>query len=437
MRSEDLFLAIGAVEEARLARSELYVSSSEQTEDRNMNVRPTRIIRNLLIAAILVSMLAITAYAVTGFLIYDNPEEMISAIFGDDTGFDHSEGSIQSDPWGGPEGILVEPTFDRIPADETVVAEDIAPYVDVVGQSIHFNDDTLTVDAFAYDSTTKCGFVTYLLENPNGVSGYKLGTNGGIWYDGRPDVVDFNLYGYPFIIQEKTTDTCLAATYYFKNDNRWGENLEISFSAEEPVLEPEQTAEILKELEADFREKLTPQQAVDEAMEQIGRAIFEENTQHLPDGMEMDLEIYRQDYAYQVLTHLQFQRQYQTAENRLVLPLPENTPMDSVRAGEGGVVVTPISMQIDVTDLTFLHENRDGQLRVHADNVDTVLIRYEDGTDYVVEDGYILNYTFALCSSATEWEEDNYNMLTYMFNRIVDVDKIDAVIINGTELPLE
>ena len=437
MRPEDLFLAIGAVEETRLARSELSVSSEKKQEDRKMKVKPTRILRNLLIAALLVSMLAVTAYAVTGFLIYDSPEEMIAAIFGDETGFDHNEGSIRPDPNGPPTGILVEPTFDRVAADEAVVAEDVAPYVDPVGQSIFFDGYTLTVDSFMYDSATKCGFVTYLLENPSGVSEYKLGTNGEIWYEGVPDIVDANLYGYPFIIQEKTTDTCLAATYYFKNDNRWGDNLELSFSAEEPVLEPEETTKLLKELEADFRKNLTPAQAIEEAIKQIGRAIFEENTRHLPDGMEMDMETYQQDYAYQVLTHLQFQRQYQTTENRLVIPLPENNPMPNIHAGNDGITVTPISMQIDVTDLTFLHEVQDGQVRVHADNVDTVVIRYKDGTEYMVEDGYILNYTFALCSSATEWEEDNYNMLTYMFNRIIDIDEVAAVIINGTELPVD
>lgn len=207
MRAEDLFAAIGAVEESRLARTELSVSSRENQEDRTMKIRPTRLIRNFFIAAVIVSMLAVTAYAVAGFLIYENPREMIAAIFGDSTGFDHSQGSIRPDPWGSPEGILVEPTFDRVPADEAVVAEDVAPYVDPVGQSVTFDGDTLTVDSFTYDSTTRCGFVTYLLENPAGVSGYKLQSNGEIWYDGRPDAVQVNQYGYSYIIQEKTTDT--------------------------------------------------------------------------------------------------------------------------------------------------------------------------------------------------------------------------------------
>lgn len=63
MRSEDLFLAIGSVEETRLARSELTVSSVHETEERTMKVRPTRMVRNLLIAAVIISMLAVTVSA--------------------------------------------------------------------------------------------------------------------------------------------------------------------------------------------------------------------------------------------------------------------------------------------------------------------------------------------------------------------------------------
>ena len=62
MTREDLFLAIGMVEESRLQRSELEVAASEQKTKKT-----GRIFRNLLIAAILVSMLAVTAYAARRF----------------------------------------------------------------------------------------------------------------------------------------------------------------------------------------------------------------------------------------------------------------------------------------------------------------------------------------------------------------------------------
>ena len=89
MKREDLFLAIGQVESSRLERSELAVPSREPEEDKTMSVRPRRIFRNLLIAAVIVSLLTVTAYAAVGYLIFESPEAMITAIFGDKTGYDH------------------------------------------------------------------------------------------------------------------------------------------------------------------------------------------------------------------------------------------------------------------------------------------------------------------------------------------------------------
>ena len=71
----DLFLAIGMVEESRLERSELEVTVSGAKPGKT-----GRIFRNFLIAAILVSMLAVTAYAVAGYLIFESPQAMITAI---------------------------------------------------------------------------------------------------------------------------------------------------------------------------------------------------------------------------------------------------------------------------------------------------------------------------------------------------------------------
>ena len=105
MTREELFAAIGMVEESRLQRSELTVSPEETGTNMRKN---RRIFRNFLIAAIIASMLAVTAYAVAGYLIFESPEDMITTIFGDKTGFDHSEGSIQPDPNGPPSGIIVE-----------------------------------------------------------------------------------------------------------------------------------------------------------------------------------------------------------------------------------------------------------------------------------------------------------------------------------------
>lgn len=453
MRAEDLFAAIGAVEESRLARTELNVSSRENQEDRTMKIRPTRLIRNFFIVAVIVSMLAVTAYAVAGFLIYENPREMIAAIFGDSTGFDHSQGSIRPDPWGSPEGILVEPTFDRVPADEAVVAEDVAPYVDPVGQSVTFDGDTLTVDSFTYDSTTRCGFVAYLLENPAGVSGYKLQSNGEIWYDGRPDAVQVNQYGYSYIIQEKTTDTCLAAAYYFRWDPRRGENLEMTLQRQERYTPEEFEALIAADVEK-LKQTMTPQDAMDRIRNNLGDKVFEE----IFAGMTQE-EIANQCYTEIVGCEVANRMDAESTSEALVIPLDQQQSLKGITAGDGAIRISPISLGLDITDLTFLHTDRHGNRNIDTGNVKSLVIRFKDGTEYTVFDGYILNYTFCVTDMpeenvATEIivspEEDpngegyayvenshGYCLLTCMFNRIIDVDTVTSVLINGTELSVD
>lgn len=384
---------------------------------------PGRVIRNLLIAAVIVSMLGVTALAVGGFLIFETPEEMLASVFGDNTGFDHSDGSITKDPWGGPEGILVEPTFDRVPADEAVVEENVAPFVSPVGQSISNGAATLTVDAYMYDSVTRCGLLTYTLEDPDGVT-YKLQSDGEVWYQGV-EPVDFSQYGYSYIIAEKSTDTRLAATYYFQYDRIRGDTLEISFN-EGDTLTDDQINALLVSLEEEIRQELTGEEAVEAVREKMGAAWFAASTAGIsPDGLA--------DYAYSVLTHERYRAQTETGE-KITVSFAEKSVLDNVTMANGSVTVTPIGIQVDVTDMDFLHINKD---RIHADNVDSVVIRYTDGTEYVVADGYILNHVFAVVGSASEGEEDTSNLLTYMFNRIIDVNAVECVILNGTELPVD
>ena len=104
MTREELFLAIGEVEESRLLRSELTVQDSsamiqkEESAMKKRSINTGRMIRNLIAAVMIVTMLAVTAYAVVGYVIFDSPEEMITSIFGDKTGYDHKDITYWSDP---------------------------------------------------------------------------------------------------------------------------------------------------------------------------------------------------------------------------------------------------------------------------------------------------------------------------------------------------
>ncbi len=447
MRSEDLFAAIGCVEESRLARSELSVSSPEK-EDKSGNRKPRQIFRNLLIAAVVISMLAVTVYAVTGFLIFDSPEEMITTLFGDQTGFDHSKGGWKYFEDGGTAGV--EPTFDRVPAEEEVVAEDIAPNVDIVGKSISANGYTLTVDAFLYDSATKCGILTYLLEKADGLPAYQLQTTGEIFYQGFPDPVQINHYGYPYIIQEKTTDTCLAAAYYFQCDDRRGADLEISLH-ETARYTPEEQDEFLKQSEQQIRERMTEDDILALLEENMGSELFVQILEE--HGKDALLESAYRDLAMAEVDKLM------EAGEKIYVSLDAMEPMRHVTAGEGSILISPISFFMDVRPYTFLHRDNQGMERISTDNVDSIVLRFADGSEYIVEDGYIINTMFALSDypeGTTQTERfvspeddpagEGYAyietsqprcLLTLAFNRIVDVDDIQTVVINGVEIPVD
>lgn len=436
MKAEELFLAIGEVEASRLARSELTVrkpSGQRDQEEPNMKKKNvSRLLRNLLVAALIVSMLAVTAYAVAGYVIFDSPQEMLTSLFGDQTGYDHNQGSVTPLPDG--VNTIIEPTFDRVPADETVIQEEIAPHVNPVGQTIHYEDFTLTVDSYLYDNTTRCGFVTYLLENPNGVSGYTLQSDGEFYF-GSGELYDINQYGYPYIIQEKTTDTCLAATYYFRYNKPHADNfLRISFPGGREPLSDEEINSIMRELYAQVRQEFTPEEAKAKVKDFLGEAQYAESTGGTPKGYTR--EQWEEECAYSIIASQRYHAQYDDVGEAITIPL-EGEPLSHVTAGKQSVIVTPISIQIDVTDLDFLHTDREGNPYISADNVDSVAIRYQDGSEYLIHGDYVENQVFGIISSASEGKSDTDHLLTFMFNRIIDVEKVAAVIINGMELPIE
>ncbi|MFR3323396.1 MAG: hypothetical protein ACLTR8_02110 [Oscillospiraceae bacterium] len=71
-------------------------------------------------------------------------------------------------------------------------------WVSPVGKSISTDGYTLTVDAYVYDSTTQCGFITMLLTHdaPIELSPGRNNLLGNV-------PVNFNQYGYAYLIPEK------------------------------------------------------------------------------------------------------------------------------------------------------------------------------------------------------------------------------------------
>lgn len=408
MKAEDLFLAIGAVEESRLARSEMYVSSDDKQEDKNMKVKPTRIIRNLLVAAVIISMLAVTAYAVTGFLIFDSPEEMVSFVFGNKTGFDKAAAGEILDSDGNL--LNVQHGFERVEADETIVAEDVAPHVDPVGQSITWEGYTLTVDANLYDSVTKCGLVTYTLENPAGIAPYAVESDGMVIFPGG-ELVGFGQYGYSYIIQDQSTDTKLAATYYYQLRNPETTDLVITLS-EWAGRSQEEEDRMIEELKQRLRQEISEEEALVYRKNSVGGdwPWFEENYTR-----EENV-----DAAYRDMAYLRLE-EAESCPDQIIIPETVQEEMSSITLGGGVVTLSPIAITIQEDQIENLGHSFMGLMKV----------KFDDGTEYTVQDGYISNYVFNV-------SDDDGSDHTYMFNRIIDVDSVTSVVVDGgVELPVD
>lgn len=272
MKAEELFLAIGEVESSRLTRSELMTArpsgQREQEEPQMKKRNVSRILRNLLVAALIVSALAVTAYAVAGFVIFDSPQDMISGLFGDRTGYDHKDVTHFTDPEK-PGEVYDIPAYDRVPVDESVAASEAVPLVSPVGQSISWEGYTLTVDANMYDQVTKCGVLTYTLENPDGFPSYTLQENGQITFP--EEILDINQYGYSYIIPDQSTDTKLTAAFYYQLDNPESTDLVLSFTQWAAISYSD-----FEELWEQTKEQVKQEVSEDEVIEQLKQALGDE-----------------------------------------------------------------------------------------------------------------------------------------------------------------
>lgn len=400
MKAEDLFLAIGAVEEARLARSEFLVSSDNKQEDKKMKVKPKRIIRNLLVAAVIISMLAVTAYAVTGYLIFDSPEEMVSFLFGNKTGFDHAAAGAILDSDGNL--VNVQHGYERVEADETIVVEEVAPHVDPVSQSISWEGYTLTVDANLYDSVTKCGLVTYTLESMNPLE-YSLQSDGEVWFPGG-ELVGFGQYGRSYIIQDQSSDTKLTATYYYQLRNPETTDLVITLS-ERAGRSQEEEDRMIEELKQQLRQEIPEEEALAFQKMYVGDSWpwFEQNRTR-----EENIESAYEAWAYERL------EEAESCPDQIVIPETVQAEMSSITLGDGVVTLSPIAVTIQEDQIENLGHSFMGLMKV----------TFADGTEYTVQDGYISNYVF----NVSDYDGSNH---TYMFNRIIDVKDVVSVTVDG------
>lgn len=326
------------------------------------NKRKTKRAVPILVAAVLiVCALATSAFAYAGFVVYENPGQMLNALFGSGHEQNH-EGKLYVDEQG---QDLVDPAYQREELNEEAAEEYVAPHIFEVGQSVSFGGNTLTVDAASYDPNTQCGLVYVHLENPDGVPDYYLQTNGQLTWNG-PDVIRSKVADITYFVDEaQSSETSLALAGYFYVTDYY-------------------------------------------------TAYKNETVARVYMG-DLDGE------ASQVIT----------------IDLEGVTPMEHITLGGGGIQLSPIGLVIHGDKLNLLSDSQETL-------VDYVCIRYADGSEYLVTDDTgeipVVNYARASMERGSFNDygydcvggyETNRNCVTYLLNRIVSLDEVTEVIVDG------
>ena len=121
-----------------------------------------------------------------------------------------------------------------------------------------------------------------------------------------------------------------------------------------------------------------------------------------------------------------------TCQDNIIVDCRGLGALDHVTLANGAVTVTPICIEVDTTDMDFLHA---GRPYISSDSIHTLTLHYTDGTDYPIWGEGVDNTLFAL---NTEKEPKGDDVLgVYMFNRIIDVENVVSVTINGCEFPTD
>ncbi|MBQ9147972.1 MAG: hypothetical protein IJX69_00185 [Oscillospiraceae bacterium] len=188
-----------------------------------------RSIRTILLAAVIAALLMGTVFACVGFTRYENAAQMLNIFFGSDT-YGNLEGGPVHEIVNGNEFTAIQPTVERVPIDETLAQDQVAPNVAGVGQSISYDGYTLTVTAHLHDPATGGGIIYYTLENPKGVKGYALQYDNEVWWPEGEKVQFKYCFDKSYIVASETTDTKLTVASYYGDTDLFDEDyIEIGF----------------------------------------------------------------------------------------------------------------------------------------------------------------------------------------------------------------
>ena len=193
--------------------------------------------RTIALAAAITVLCGVVTAAAVGFLRYENPAAMLHALFGENVG--SSDGIVEYNEYGKLTTYL--PAWERVPVDETLAQELIAPYIFAVEESTVCGDYTLNVEALLFDAATRAGMLYYTVENSSGVSGYEVSPDGELrWPEEAPVFIWLHSASRDYLDTAMSSETKLYICAYFIADPT-EENICVSIGLSE-----EQTGEQIK-----------------------------------------------------------------------------------------------------------------------------------------------------------------------------------------------
>ena len=465
MTSFQLFKGLTGIDSELLVSVEQQAIDSKATQKKTQSKHLSGRKIWLIAAVIALTILLVGCALAYALIIFGSPAEMISALYGEKTGFDSASPTEVNDP-GKPDSAWTVPGYEKQPVEETV-AQELEKWVSPVGKSITADGYKLTVDAYIYDSTTQSGFITLLLEHDKPISEEELlvGYNGEI-VGLSGNYLNFNQYGRAYLIPGKTTDTQLAFTYYFRADMFKGTNLLVSFPNFEEQARLDEYERNRTEGVAAIRQRLKGELTAQEAAEKMRElgygggytgdyddyyylASLEYDAVHadermskesielqaLTDQLKKDLTpdeavqklrslwgdaLVEETFAGQMddlstgAYHFLAQRAYEQAhaDEMVCISLPDSGTLPFKAFGQGDVYVNSLCVRIRTSHYA---ESGSGN--------EKVIFHMTDGTDFVVLDNLTDNTLF---KRAIENDDT-----LYMLGSAINIDNIQSVEVLG------
>lgn len=131
---------------------------------------------------------------------------------------------------------------------------------------------------------------------------------------------------------------------------------------------------------------------------------------------------------------------FDKASDPIILPLDIFDPVNSMTSKDGAVLLTSIGLELHLENMDFLWmsvEKGTVQLPPDTFNIKYLAVHFEDGTEYIIkkarDNEYITNDAYTCTYSE---QEKGFTIGAYIFNRIIDLEKVESVIINDVEFKL-